>query len=175
MRARALPLSTVLLAAWAGRYLEGEEAEIEVLPEAGTQGEVLVAEVGKLAQKIVARKHRLAADEPVELGGTDTGPSPYELLAAALGACTSMTLRLYADRKGFPLESVRVRLRHGKIHALDCLRCETKEGKIDRIEREVEVLGDLTDEQRARLLEIADKCPVHRTLTSEIDIPTKLV
>lgn len=163
-----------VLAAWAGRWLEGDVPEIEALPEAGEQGELVVAEVEGYAQKITARRHQLTADEPVELGGADTGPSPYELLMAGLGACTSMTVRMYADRKGMPLEGVRVRLRHGKIHALDCARCETKEGKIDRIERVVEVLGPLTPEQRARLLEIADKCPVHRTLTSEIEILTRL-
>jgi uncharacterized OsmC-like protein len=134
----------------------------------------VVAEVEGFAQKITARRHQLTADEPIELGGADTGPSPYELLMAGLGACTSMTVRMYANRKEMPLEGVRVRLRHGKVHAIDCARCETKEGKIDRIERVVEVLGPLTPEQRARLLEIADKCPVHRTLTSEIDIVTRL-
>jgi len=163
-----------ILAAWAGRWLEGDVPEIETLPEAGEQGEVLVAEVEGFAQKIVARRHRLNADEPVEQGGTDTGPSPYELLLGALGACTSMTLRIYAKHKGIPLEGVRVRLRHGKIHAVDCANCETKEGRIDRIDRIVEVLGPLTDDQRARLLAIADKCPVHRTLQSEIDVVTRL-
>jgi len=163
-----------ILAAWAGRWLEGDIPDIEVLPEAGAQGELLVAEIEGYAQKIVARRHRLTADEPVEMGGTDTGPSPYELLLAGLGACTSMTLRMYANRKGFPLEGVRVRLRHGKIHAIDCAECETKEGKIDHIDRIVEVLGPLTDEQRTRLLEIADKCPVHRTLESEIHVTTRL-
>ena len=163
-----------ILAAWAGRWLEGDVPDIEVLPEAGVQGEILVAEIEGYAQKIVARRHRLTADEPVEMGGTDTGPSPYELLLAGLGACTSMTLRMYANRKGIPLEGVRVRLRHGKIHAIDCAGCDTKEGKIDHIDRIVEVLGPLTDEQRARLLEIADKCPVHRTLESEIHVTTRL-
>lgn len=163
-----------VLAAWAGRWLEGDVQDIEVLPEAGEQGELLVAEIEGYAQKVVARRHRLTADEPVELGGTDTGPSPYELLLAGLGACTSMTVRMYANRKGFPLEGVRVRLRHGKIHAVDCASCETKEGKIDHIDRIVEVLGPLTDEQRARLLEIANKCPVHRTLESEIHVTTRL-
>ena len=119
--------------------------------------------------------HRLTADEPVKAGGTDTGPSPYDLLCAALGACTSMTLALYAGRKQWPLESVTVRLRHAKIHAADCQSCETKVGMLDRIERDVELGGTLSAEQRARLLEIADRCPVHRTLTSEIEIATRLV
>jgi uncharacterized OsmC-like protein/alpha/beta superfamily hydrolase len=163
-----------VLAAWAGRWLEGDIPEGEVLPEAGEQGEVLVAETEGFAQKIVARRHLLVSDEPVEVGGADTGASPYELVLAGLGACTSMTIRMYANRKGIPLEGVRVRLRHSKIHAMDCAECETKEGKIDRIDRIIEVLGPLTDEQRARLLEIANKCPVHRTLESEIDIPTRL-
>lgn len=163
-----------VLAAWAGRWLEGDVPEVEVLPEPGEQGELLVVETEGYAQKILARRHRLTADEPVEMGGTDTGPSPYELVLAGLGACTSMTLRMYANRKGLPLEGIRVRLRHGKIHAIDCADCETKEGRIDRIERIVEVLGPLTAEQRAKLLEIADKCPVHRTLQSEIDVVTRL-
>jgi putative redox protein len=123
----------------------------------------------------VAHRHRLAADEPIEVGGTDTGPTPYDLLLAALGACTSMTLRIYANHKKLPLEGVRVRLRHGKIYAVDCANCETKEGKLDRIEREIEVLGELTEAQRLRMLEIADRCPVHRTLTSEIEIVSRLV
>jgi uncharacterized OsmC-like protein/alpha/beta superfamily hydrolase len=163
-----------VLAAWAGRWLEGDIPEGEVRPEAGEQGEVLVAETEGFAQKIVARRHLLVSDEPVEVGGADTGASPYELVLAGLGACTSMTIRMYANRKGIPLEGVRVRLRHAKVHALDCAACETKEGKIDRIDRIIEVLGPLTDEQRARLLEIANKCPVHRTLESEIYIPTRL-
>ena len=127
------------------------------------------------AQEITAGGHRLATDEPTALGGTDTGPTPYDLLLSALGACTSMTVSLYARRKQWPLEAVTVRLRHSKIHAADCADCETKEGKLDRIEANIELHGHLTEEQRARLLEIASKCPVHKTLTSEIDIHTRLV
>ena len=125
-------------------------------------------------QEITIGPHRLVADEPLAVGGTDRGPGPYDLLIAALGACTSMTISLYARRKQWPLEAVTVRLRHSKIYAVDCENCETKDGKLDRIEREVELHGALNEEQRARLLDIANKCPVHKTLTSEIDIRTRL-
>lgn len=128
-----------------------------------------------LAQEIEMGRHRLVADEPVEAGGTDAGPSPYELLLAALGACTSMTLSMYARRKRWPLERVTVRLQHGRIHAQDCAECESKEGLLDRIEREISLTGPLDAEQRERLLAIANRCPVHRTLVSEIDIRTRLV
>src|SRR6185295_3320518 len=165
-----------VLAAWASRYLEGVQPEVKTDMEIGKPGEVLVTGgADGLAQEIVAHRHRLTADEPQEAGGTDTGPTPYDLLLAALGACTSMTLRIYANHKKLPLEGVRVRLRHGKIYAVDCASCETKEGKLDHIEREIEVFGELTEEQRLRLLEIADRCPVHRTLTSEIEIVSRLV
>ncbi|MFO0601104.1 MAG: OsmC family protein [Myxococcaceae bacterium] len=128
-----------------------------------------------LAQEVVVGAHRLVADEPISVvGGTDKGPAPYDLLLAALGACTSMTIRLYADRRQWPLEGVVVRLRHSRIHAADCEGCETREGKLDRIEREIELRGPLADEQRARLLEIAERCPVHKTLTSEIRIESRL-
>lgn len=125
-------------------------------------------------QEIEAGRHRIAADEPEAAGGTDTGPSPYELLLAALGSCTSMTVAMYARRKQWPLERVEVRLQHARIHAEDCAECETKEGMLDRIEREIDLTGPLSAEQRERLLEIANRCPVHRTLTSEIDIRTRL-
>ena len=125
------------------------------------------------AQQIDAGGHALVADEPVDVGGTDGGPDPYELLLAALGSCTSMTVALYARRKKWPLESVRVRLRHAKSHASDCADCETKQGKLDFIESEIELVGELDAEQRARLIEIANMCPVHRTLTSEIVIRTR--
>jgi len=127
------------------------------------------------AQEIEIGPHRLKGDEPLAFGGTDTGPSPYDFLLAALGTCTSMTISLYAQRNGWPLDSVTVSLHHSKIHAIDCAECETKVGKIDRIEREIQLTGALTTEQRAKLMEIADKCPVHRTLTSEINIRTRAV
>lgn len=127
------------------------------------------------AQEISIGEHRLSADEPTSAGGTDTGPSPYDLLLAALGSCTSMTVALYARRRQWPLEAVTVRLRHSKIHAADCESCERGEAKLDHIERDVELVGVLSQEQRARLLEMANMCPVHRTLTSEIDIQTRLI
>lgn len=127
------------------------------------------------AQEITMGPHRLAGDEPVASGGTGTGPSPYDLLLAALGECTSMTLGLYARRKQWPLSKVTVRLRHSKVHASDCESCEAKDVLLDRIDREIELSGPLDPAQRSRLLEIADRCPVHRTLTSRIDIRTRLV
>jgi putative redox protein len=135
-------------------------------------GIVIVRETGngKFQQEVVSGPHRWLADEPVSVGGLDSGPGPYELLLAALGACVAMTLRLYADRKGFPLSRTQVHLRHERIHAVDCAECETKTGILDRIECAVTLEGDLNDEQRGRLMEIANKCPVHRTLKSEIDI-----
>ena len=139
-------------------------------------GEVAVwGDAAGFAQQIAVGSHRLKADEPISVGGTDTGPNPYDLLLASLGACTSMTVAMYARRKDWPLESVTVRLRHSKIHAADCDECETRDGLVDRIERDIELGGALTEEQSSRLLEIAGKCPVHRTLTSEINIRTQLI
>jgi putative redox protein len=132
--------------------------------------DILVSSDGFITQQIVAGNHTFTADEPVEAGGGDKGPDPYSLLLAALGACTSMTLQLYARHKGIPLESVQVRLSHNRLHAQDCYECESKEGMVSRIERHIKLTGPLSDAQRARLLEIAARCPVHRTLTSEIII-----
>ncbi len=161
-----------LLAAWAERYLDVKPSEIPAPPP----GKVLVRETreGKFTNQVVVGRHVIRADEPVAAGGLDTGLSPYDLLCAALGACTAITLRLYADLKGIPLERVSVELKHEKIHATDCAECETREGKIDRIDRLIGLEGTLDPAQRQKLLEIANKCPVHRTLHSEVVIPTRL-
>ena len=121
-------------------------------------------------QEITSGSHRFQADEPVSVGGTDSAPTPYDYILAGLGACTSMTVGLYARKRKWPLQEVVVALRHSRIHANDCADCDTKEGMLDRIELDVELEGPLTDEQRAKLMEIAHKCPVHRTLGNEIDI-----
>jgi putative redox protein len=160
-----------VIAAWAERYLDKPAEAVKAESEPGV---VLVRETGggKFQQEIVSGAHRLLADEPVAVGGLDSGLSPYNLLLAALGACTAMTLRLYADHKKLPLERVTVRLTHNKIHATDCENCETKDGMLDRIDRNITLEGALDADQRKRLLEIADKCPVHRTLESEIETRT---
>jgi putative redox protein len=142
------------------------------LPE---EGAVIVRGAASgFAQEILAGRHRLTADEPAGAGGTDTGPTPYDLLLAALGACTSMTAALYARRKSWPLESVTVHLRHSRIHAEDCANCETKDVMLDRIDVSIEFAGSLTHEQRSRLHEIVERCPVRRTLESEIVIRSRL-
>jgi uncharacterized OsmC-like protein/fermentation-respiration switch protein FrsA (DUF1100 family) len=160
-----------VIRAWAERYLEAPQDASQAAGDAKT---VVVRETGqgRFQQEVTVGAHRFLADEPLEVGGLDSGPGPYDLLLAGLGACTAMTLRLYAERKALPLERVTVRLNHSRIHAADCADCETKEGMLDRIERAITLRGTLDAEQRRRLLEIADKCPVHRTLTSEIDIRT---
>jgi len=161
-----------VITAWAQPYLDmtaDAETDDDTAP-----GTVIVRETGKakFQQKVISGKHSLIADEPIDVGGLDSGLSPYDLLLAALGACTSMTLRLYAEQKKLALKRVEVRLRHDRIYANDCAECETKEGLIDHIERVITLEGDLDAAQRARLLEIADKCPVHRTLTHEVNIHT---
>lgn len=168
-----------VLQAWATRYLELEAIAASAAPdpEQPEEGRVQVRTVapGRFTNEVRVGRHRFPADEPVHMGGDDTGPSPYDLLLAGLGACTSMTLRMYADRKGWPLEGVTVELSHEKIHARDCAECESTEGKVDLIERALEVRGPLDQAQRERLLEIADKCPVHRTLDSETRVRSRLV
>ena len=142
---------------------------------ASSEGTVIVTETsaGGFTRRIAAGRHQLVADEPPPVGN-DAGPTPYDLLLAALGACTSMTVRMYADRKAWPLEVIRVTLRHSRIHAKDCADCETTNGHVDQIDCDVELTGDLDDTQRQRLLYIAERCPVHQTLTSEIRITTSL-
>jgi putative redox protein len=162
-----------VLAAWAGKYLglpkeEREHRDLRdnrVLVRTGKRG---------FQTEIIAGGHRLLADEPLSVGGSDTGPNPYDYLVASLGACTSMTLRMYADRKQWPLESATVRLRHRKLHAEDCRECETEAGMVDVIEREIELEGDLDEGQRERFVQIADRCPVHKTLHSKIEVITRL-
>ncbi|MBT3551307.1 MAG: OsmC family protein [Rhodospirillaceae bacterium] len=164
-----------VIAAWAGRYL-GTSEETTAAPE-GEVGAVTVQESGegKFTQVISAGgKHVLRADEPADYGGLDTGPTPYDLLLSGLGACTTMTIRMYADRKKIPLERASVTLRHDKIHGRDCAECETKDGKIDRITREIHLEGELSEEQRQSLLAIAEKCPVHRTLHAEVRVDSRL-
>ena len=139
----------------------------------GPREVVVRGNVKEFTQEIVVGPHQLMADEPKDMGGDDEGPTPYDLLLAALGSCTSITVAMYAQHKSWPLQDVTVRLQHSRIHATDCAECETKEGKIDRIELDIEFAGPLSSEQRSKLLEIAKKCPVHRTLTSETNIRTR--
>lgn len=150
------------------------DTEIATSPESQ---EVIVRESGqgKYSQEVIVGKHIFTADEPIADQGNDLGPSPYDLLLAALGACTSMTLRLYADLKQLPLENIIVKLTHKKIHREDCINCEDNNSKIDHIDRHIKLQGKLSEEQCQKLLEIANKCPVHRTLTTETSITTKLI
>lgn len=161
-----------LLATWASRYIQDTDS---ALPIRLADGDVLVEEAhtGPFAQRVTAGNHTFIADEPIGIGD-DTGPNPYDLLLAGLGACTSMTLRMYADRKKLPLEHVRVILTHSRTHSDDCADPEAAPCKIDLIERRIELGGDLTDEQRASLAAIADKCPVHRTLEGDIRVATTI-
>jgi uncharacterized OsmC-like protein/pimeloyl-ACP methyl ester carboxylesterase len=161
-----------VIAAWVSRYLDAGKRD-EVTGDMPRQVVVRETRNGKFQQTVTVGPHQLLADEPLTAGGDDTGLGPYDLLLAGLGACTSMTMRLYADRKSLPLERTTVTLNHSKIHAEDCAECETKAGMLDQIERVITMEGSLDVEQRNKLMEIADKCPVHRTLTSEIRILTR--
>jgi putative redox protein len=163
-----------VIAAWAERYIKAAAPEGAAdLSEAPRRVVVRETRNSKFQQTIAIGPHRMLADEPLAAGGEDTGPGPYDYLLAGLGACTSMTMRLYADRKALPLERTTVTLSHSKIHAEDCAECETKAGMLDQIDRVIAMEGNLDAEARQKLMEIADKCPVHRTLTSEIHIVTR--
>jgi len=166
-----------VIAAWATRYVgtaKGTAKNLEITAAPGTVVVTTTGE-GKLTNAIsVGGRHSLTADEPVTVGGNDTGPTPYDLLLAAIGACKSMTMKMYADHKGFPLTGCAVTLKHDKIHAADCEDCETKGGKIDDIDVEIEVFGDMDDATRQKIVDIADRCPVHKTLHSEVRINTRM-
>lgn len=162
-----------VIAAWARKYVALPKPAPDAPPPSDNRLTVRIGEE-RYATEIVAGGHSLTADEPESVGGTDTGPTPYDLLVASLGACTAITLRMYADRRNWPLTAVTVRLRHEKVHAEDCKACDSGKGAVDRIEREIELTGALTAEQRQRLAEIAERCPVHRTLHGEIQLETRL-
>lgn len=162
-----------LISEWASKYIDINNEKEEILSK---DNKVVVQTANNnLKTNIFVGRHHIVADEPKSVGGTDLGPNPYDYLLASLGSCTTMTLKMYANRKGWNLDSAKVILNHQKIYAKDCEECETEIGKINYIEREIELLGDLDKDQRNRLLEIADRCPVHRTLHSEIVVKTKLL
>lgn len=165
-----------LIDAWVDRYLGAGEGGPPVV-DATEPGVVIVSETGtgKFTNTIsIGGNHILTADEPTAYGGNDTGPTPYDLLLSALGACKSMTMRMYADHKGFPMERAIISLKHDKIHADDCASCETQEGKVDRIETEIEVIGDMDEGTRQKIADIAEKCPVHQSLKTEVLIESRL-
>ncbi|MEO1067037.1 MAG: bifunctional alpha/beta hydrolase/OsmC family protein [Pseudomonadota bacterium] len=174
-RAEDASYAATVIAAWVSRFIGGEETA-----DINHPGGVLVSETGqgKFQNAVRAGKHHLMADEPMKVGGLDTGPGPYDYLAAALGACTSMTLRMYADFKKIDLGRVSVEVNHGKVYAEDCHDCSedliAKGGKIDRFERKITVEGALSDDMTAKVLEIADKCPVHRTLEKGAKVATQV-
>ena len=163
-----------VIAAWAERYIDAPAPEVAAASSEALRN-VVVRETrnSKFQQTVAMGPHQMLADEPVAAGGADSGPGPYDFVLAGLGACTSMTMRMYADRKSLPLDRITVTLQHQKIHAEDCAECETHEGMLDQIDRVIQIDGVLDADQRKRLMEIADKCPVHRTLTSEVRIVTK--
>lgn len=162
-----------VIAAWAVRYLPAAEATVNQYPKASS-GEVMVYEYNhRFTRTLVCDQHQWLADEPAKVGGDEMGPDPYEHLLAALGACTSMTLRMYANRKGLDLQDVQVQLSHSREHGEDCQHCDEQNAKVEVLARRVKVTGNLTDEQRVRLLEIADLCPVHKTLSGKLVITTE--
>ena len=170
------------IAAWAGRYLPNTSANAELVESAVAGGHVIagghvtVSERNQVfTQNVYSDSHQWIADEPVSVGGDNLGPDPYEHLLAGLGACTAMTLRMYAERKKLPLEQVTVELSHSRSHGADCQQCDDENPRIEVIDRKVTLVGDLTDAQRQRMLEIADKCPVHKTLHSKLVVDTRLV
>ncbi len=168
--------SAQIIGAWAQRYIQSETSRFDE-PKA-IEGSVEVAETGtgKFTNVVVTGSgHILNGDEPKSVGGDDTGPTPYDFLLAALGTCKSMTMRMYAARKGYNLSRVQVRLSHEKIHAKDCEHCETKVGKVDVIDTKILITGDLSEEERQKIFEIAERCPVHRTITSEVHIKAQLL
>ena len=165
-----------VLSSWAERYIELAQEETK-LKTPGPKGKVIVTSSGKgkFQQEVVSENHKLIADEPKSFGGDDTGPSPYDFLSIALGTCTSITLEMYAERKGIELDQVLVNVSHEKVHAEDCEDCgDDKQGRVDRFERTLDIRGDIDDATRQRLLEIADKCPVHKTLENSSAVVTKL-
>ncbi len=159
----------VVLGAWAEKYVDRSVSEPETPDE-----DVVTRTEGTYRTAIQAGRHALVGDEPESVGGDDDGPTPYGFLLSALGSCTGMTLRMYADRKEWPLDETIVRLSHEKVHAEDCENCDTEQGQVDRITREIEIRGRLSDDQRERLFEIANKCPVHRTLLGDVDVRSSL-
>jgi putative redox protein len=161
-----------VLAAWVRRYLDHGQRAHQTLEEVMADNRVVARTAEGYRTTILASGHSLIADEPVAVGGTELGPTPYDLLAAALGACTTMTLQMYARRKKWPLDEAVVRIRHSKVHAIDEEQCENAAAKMDRLDRAVELVGDLSEEQRARLIEIANKCPVHKTLEAGVVVET---
>jgi uncharacterized OsmC-like protein/alpha/beta superfamily hydrolase len=166
-----------VIAAWAERYIGSPQADTKAGDIPSIDNSVVVQEVGtgKFANVVsVNGRHALKADEPLSVGGSDSGPTPYDYLLTALGTCKTMTMRMYADRKEWPMDQARVTLKHEKIHADDCATCETQDGRIDAIDVTIEISGDLSDEQKRKIYEIADRCPVHQTLTSEVKISSSL-
>lgn len=167
-----------VLSAWAGRYLKTEriEAKTEAAETSAVElGNVMVRELDKkFTREILTHQHRLISDEPIAMGGANLGFNPYELLLAALGSCTSMTLRMYANHKQIDLQEIRVVLHHNRIHAEDCANCDKSTPTTDKIIRKIQLIGNLDEQQRARLLEIANQCPVHKTLKSRIEVETTL-